>query len=54
LDAYTVEFHQRVHAGYLEMVKAEPDRWVVVDAGAKWDRVQDDLRKAILRRLKAN
>ena len=54
LDAYTVEFHQRVHAGYLEMVKAEPDRWVVVDAGAKWDRVQDELRKAILRRLKAN
>ena len=54
LDAYTVEFHQRVHAGYLEMVKAEPDRWVVVDAGAKWDQVQDELRKAILRRLKTN
>src|SRR5512135_3536520 len=25
LDAYTVEFHQRVRAGYLQMVKQEPD-----------------------------
>ncbi|HEX2697047.1 MAG TPA: dTMP kinase, partial [Anaerolineales bacterium] len=33
LDAYTVEFHRRVHAGYLEMVRQEPKRWVVVDAG---------------------
>ncbi len=35
LDAYTVEFHQRVRAGYLEMVKQEPERWVVIDAGKK-------------------
>jgi dTMP kinase len=51
LDAYTVEFHQRVHAGYLEMVKAEPNRWVVVDANRKWDDVQEELRKVILERL---
>ena len=51
LDAYTVEFHQRVHAGYLEMVKAEPERWVVVDANRKWDAVQEELRKAIVGRL---
>ena len=51
LDAYTVEFHQRVHAGYLEMVQAEPNRWVVVDANQKWEAVQDGLRTVILRRL---
>jgi dTMP kinase len=51
LDAYTVEFHQRVRAGYLEMVKAEPSRWVVVDAGQKWDAVQDELRMLVLGRL---
>lgn len=48
LDAYTVEFHQRVRAGYLEMVKAEPGRWVVIDAGREWQRVQDELRQRIL------
>ena len=52
LDAYTVEFHQRVRAGYLEMVKKEPNRWVVVDAGREWESVQDDLRKVIEANLK--
>jgi dTMP kinase len=52
LDAYTVEFHRRVHAGYLEMVRQEPKRWVVVDAGKEWNKVQDELRKMIEERLK--
>lgn len=51
LDAYTVEFHQRVRNGYLEIVKQEPERWVVVDAGQDWERVQDELRKVFLERL---
>jgi dTMP kinase len=53
LDAYTLEFHQRVHAGYAEMVKQEPNRWVVVDANRSWEEVQEELRMAILGRLKA-
>jgi dTMP kinase len=47
LDAYTVEFHRRVRAGYLEMVKQEPERWVVVDAGQAWQSVQEELRRVI-------
>ena len=35
MDAYEVEFYRRVRAGYLEMVKQEPKRWVVVDASRK-------------------
>ena len=53
LDAYTVEFHRRVHAGYAEMVKQEPNRWVVVNANQKWEEVQEELRMVILGRLKA-
>ena len=48
LDAYTVEFHQRVRKGYHEMVKAEPKRWVVVDAGKDWQTVQNHLREKIM------
>ena len=44
LDAYTVDFHRRVRAGYLEMVKLDPARWSVVDAGQTWEQVQADLR----------
>lgn len=51
LDAYTVEFHQRVHAGYAEMVRQEPNRWVVIDAGKDWDQVQEELRLVIVGRL---
>jgi len=51
LDAYTVEFHKRVRAGYLEMVKAEPKRWEVVDAGQPWEAVQEELRRVILNQV---
>ncbi len=51
LDAYTVEFHQRVRKGYLELVKAEPKRWVVVDAEQSWDDVQENLRGKIMEGL---
>ena len=51
LDAYTLEFHQRVRAGYLEMAKQEPNRWVVVDAGVGRQAVQEKLRETILYRI---
>jgi dTMP kinase len=52
MDAYTVEFHQRVRRGYLEMVKQEPKRWIVVNSEQKWDDVQAELKKVIVSRLK--
>lgn len=51
LDAYTVEFHKRVRVGYLEMVKAEPKRWVVVNSEQAWESVQMELRRVIVGRL---
>jgi len=51
LDAYTVDFHKRVRAGYHELVRLEPERWRVVDASQGWEAVQGDLRKTIGERL---
>ena len=51
MDAHEVEFYQRVRAGYLEMVKSEPNRWAVVDAGHEWDAVQEELRRVIMKKL---
>ena len=51
MDDHEVQFYQRVRAGYLEMVKAEPNRWVVVNAEQKWDVVQEELRKVIEGRI---
>ena len=52
LDAYTLDFHKRVRAGYLELVKQEPNRWKVLDSSQKWDAVQEELRRVILSALK--
>ncbi len=52
LDAYDINFHHRVRAGYLELVKADPDRWIIVDAGRPFEEVQAELRKILLQWLK--
>jgi dTMP kinase len=51
LDAYSLEFHQRVRQGYLKLAAAEPERWVKIDAGLPAEEVQEDIRKAIISRL---
>lgn len=51
MDAKTVEFHKRVRAGYLEMVKAEPKRWIVVNSDQSWEAVQEGLKRVIVGRL---
>jgi len=52
MDDHEVQFYQRVRAGYLVMVKQEPKRWVMVDAGRQWEFVQEQLRKVIESKLK--
>ncbi len=44
LDREALIFHERVRDGYLAMAKAEPDRWVVVDATPPIQTIQDTLR----------
>jgi dTMP kinase len=53
LDSFEHMFYNRVREGYHKLVQAEPQRWVVVDAGQAFERVQADLRRVILERLPA-
>jgi dTMP kinase len=52
LDAYDLDFHHRVQQGYIQLVKAEPERWEVIDASQSPAKVQDLLRQVIARRLR--
>ncbi len=36
-----IAFHRRVRQGYIEIAKAEPDRWLVVDAAQSKDKIAD-------------
>jgi len=51
LDAYNLDFHQRVRQGYLRLVQEEPERWVVVDASQPPKQVQSDMRRVVAERL---
>ena len=51
MDAYEVDFHKRVRAGYHELAKAEPDRWEVINANLNVEMVQSNIRKVIERKL---
>lgn len=51
LDAYQLEFHQRVRQGYLQMAQAEPQRWVVIDASRSMEAVQTEIREVVLAAL---
>ena len=48
LDAYQLELHKRVRAGYLEMAAQEPQRWRVVAADRPIGVVQSDIQRILL------
>lgn len=47
LDSYDIDFHHRVRIGYLELVQADPLRWVVVNADRPFGEVQAELRSVL-------
>lgn len=47
LDRMELAFHERVVAGYKQLIAAEPERWRVIDASRSPDAVQSDIRQAI-------
>lgn len=54
LDAYNLEFHQRVRQGYRQLVHAEPGRWEVIDASQSPTQVQNEIRRVVTERLQIN
>ena len=51
LDAESLDFHQRVRAGYLELVKQELERWAVIHAARSVEEVQAEIRDVVQGRL---
>ena len=51
LDAEALEFHQRVRAGFLQLVRLEPERWVVIDSTHSIEEVQAEIKALVQARL---
>ncbi|MEN8173796.1 MAG: dTMP kinase [Chloroflexota bacterium] len=54
LDAFELDFHRRVRAGYHQLAEAEPDRWVIIDAEKSLETVQEQMQAAVIARLEAS
>lgn len=51
LDAYELAFHRRVRQGYLELARAEPQRWVVLDATLPPAVLQSQIQQILMERI---
>jgi len=51
LDAYDIDFYQRVRDGYHQLAQEEPGRWVFIDAAQPPDIVQAAVRRVVGERL---
>jgi dTMP kinase len=51
LDAYSLEFHQRVRKGYHILAESEPERWVKIEAGQSPEKIQAAIREVVQVRL---
>jgi dTMP kinase len=51
LDDQALEFHRRVRAGYLQMMKEEPERWVCIDAARPVEVIRADIRAVVEKKL---
>lgn len=47
----SIQFHQRVRKGYLELAGREPERFVVIDADRGINEIEDAVAAAVLKRL---
>ena len=51
LEGAGADFHRRVHAGFLALAAADPERWVVVDGTSTVDEVAAAVANAVASRL---
>ena len=47
LEALSAEFHERVRARFLDLARAEPQRYLVVDATQPRDEIQEQIRRRV-------
>jgi dTMP kinase len=48
MDQLKLDFHQRVRNGYLAMAQAEPQRWLVIDASASIEAVNQKIQARLV------
>ena len=52
MEAQAIDFHKRVRAGYLELARQNPDRWLVVNADQPVETIQAQIRGRVGEEIK--
>lgn len=52
MDGQSLEFHSRIHQGYHDLVKEEPERWIVINANQPLENVKRDVIAKVSSRIK--
>ena len=47
IEGQSLEFHQRVRQGFLDLAAADPDHYLVLDARAPVDEIADAIRERV-------
>ena len=53
LDDYALAFHQRVRDGFLELARAEPERWWVLNGDRGVEEVQEEVRSVVMKAIES-
>lgn len=52
LDREAITFHQKVRAGYFHLIKADPQRWVIINADRPVPEIQAEIREIVRGRIR--
>ena len=47
-----IAFHERLHQGYLELARQEPERFIIIDASGTMEQVSKKIIDAYHKRIK--
>lgn len=53
LDDYALAFHKRVRDGFLELAKAEPERWRILEADRGVDELQEEVKRVVMNAIES-
>jgi dTMP kinase len=53
LDDYALAFHQRVRAGYYELMQLEPNRWVKLDAARSVEELSAEVWRVVSQKMES-
>ena len=52
-EGESLEFHERVRRGFLELARSEPERFVVLDSSAPKEELHEQIKKIVDERLES-